>query len=257
MLDPGKYFLMLGYRVSVVVPAYNEARQIQAVLESMPSWVGRVIVVDDASADGTDARVRDHQASGSKPGGPVVVLLSHPQNLGVGAAIRTGYRYCLAEQLETEPLGAGEIVVVMGGDGQMLPEDLPGLLEPIAAGQADYVKGNRFASESIRAMPLGRYLGGQVFSRLTSLASGLSIHDSQCGYTAIRIETLAALDLDKMWPQFGYPNDLLCSLAAARFRVAEVPVQARYHHNDSKLRLRHLPAIFFVLGRGFSRRVRS
>ena len=96
-----------------------------------------------------------------------------------------------------------------------------------------------------------------MFSKLTSLAIGVPISDSQCGYTAIRRETCAKLPLADLWPGFGYPNDLLSQLARSGARIAEVPVFPRYADEESKLRLRHLPRIGMLVFRAFQRRTRG
>ncbi len=236
-------------RVIVVVPAYQEERQIGAMLASLPESVDAAIVIDDASPDGTSAAVRFAQDRD-----PRIHLVRHAENLGVGAAIARGYREALL-------FFAGEraALVVMAGDGQMSPADLPAIVRPIARGEADYVKGNRFALPGVQAMPLGRQLGGRVFSALTARATGLPISDSQCGYTALDRDVLAAggIDLDDLWPGFGYPNDLLGQLAARRLQVAEVPVATIYGDESSKLGLHHLPRIAWLVARAYVRRVRA
>jgi hypothetical protein len=136
----------------------------------------------------------------------------------------------------------------------MSPDDLPRVVAPIARGEADYVKGNRFVLEGVSAMPLGRRIGGRVFSRLTALATGLPIGDSQCGYTALDRDAVSRLDIDDLWPGFGYPNDLLGQLAARGMRVVEVPVATIYGDESSKLGVRHLPRIGWLVGRAFVRR---
>lgn len=229
--------------VVVVVPAYCEERLLGGVLRTMPPFVDHVVVVDDGSPDGT-SRVA------VESGDARVVLVRHPVRRGVGAAIASGYARALALTAH-----ASDAIAVMAGDGQMDPADLERVVRPVVDGDADYVKGDRFGAPEVRAeMGLGRWLGGQVFSRLTGAAVGGSIHDSQCGFTALARGTLAALPLGAMWPSFGYPNDLLGLLGARRARVAEVPVRPVYGTEQSKLRLRHLPGIAFVVGRAAVRR---
>ena len=170
-----------GAKVVVVVPAFDEEERIAGVLAAMPPLVDAIFVVDDASRDRTAAVVR---ASID----PRVSLFVHAENRGVGAAIATGYREALARGGKPH-----DAFVVMAGDGQMDPEDLPALVRPIARGEADYVKGNRFAHPDVaRTMPRARRLGGEVFSRLTSIAIGRPVHDSQCGYTAHRARRVRA-----------------------------------------------------------------
>jgi glycosyltransferase involved in cell wall biosynthesis len=205
-------------RVAVVIPAFNEKAAITAAVASVPSFVDHVLVVDDASGDATAAVARD---AGLARGGEVEVI-THAHNRGVGAAIVTGYRRALA-------LGC-DVAAVMAGDGQMDPADLPGVIEPIALGDADYVKGNRFLHPEVwTAMPPARIVGNLVLSAATRLTSGYRhVFDSQCGYTAISAAALVALDLDQLFPRYGYPNDLLSRLHVAGQRVVDVPVRPVY-----------------------------
>src|SRR5262249_55556822 len=120
-----------GKRVGVVVPAYDEEALIGATLGAIPALVDRIIVVDDGSTDRTAERALEL-------GDPRVEVLSHERRSGVGAATLTGYGRALADGLD--------VVVVMNGDNQMDPEDLPALVEPVASGKLDYSKANRLAS---------------------------------------------------------------------------------------------------------------
>ena len=202
--------------VAVAIPAFNEERAIAAAIASVPAFVDHVVVVDDASTDGTAARARD---AGAARGATVI---RHDTNRGVGAAIVTGYRAALA--------AGADVVAVMAGDGQMDPADLPALLDPIADGAADYVKGNRFAHPDVwTAMPPVRIVGNLVLSAATRVTSGYRhVFDSQCGYTAIAAHAIEAIDLDGLFPRYGYPNDLLSRLHVAGMRVADVPVRPIY-----------------------------
>jgi len=204
--------------VAVVIPAFNERDKIAATIRSVPGFVDHVLVVDDASADGTAAVAR---RQGRRRRGAVEVLC-HETNRGVGAAIASGY----ARAIE---LGA-QVTAVMAGDGQMDPADLPRLLEPIVEGRADYAKGNRFAwPGGWREMPRARLVGSVVLSLATRLASGYStLFDSQCGYTAASRPALLAIGTAQMFARYGYPNDVLARLGAAGARVVDVPVRPVY-----------------------------
>jgi glycosyltransferase involved in cell wall biosynthesis len=235
--------MALRSRVVVIVPAWDEAPRIARVLSGMPSRVDSIIVVDDASTDGTADVAR---ALGDER----VEVLRHARNRGVGAAIATGYRRALATRGESR-----DAFVVMAGDGQMDPGDLPALLQPIVWGEADYVKGDRFRSPDVaRMMPAGRRFGGLVFSWATARAIGVPISDSQCGYTSITREACAKLDLDALWPGYGYPNDLLSQLAIRRLRIVEVPVRPVYADEVSRLKLRHVPVVAALVARAALRR---
>jgi glycosyltransferase involved in cell wall biosynthesis len=204
-----------GRRIAVVVPAFNEAAKIARTLRSIPGFVDQIVVVDDASRDGTARIARRSQRRG-------LVVLAHEHNRGVGAAIATGY----AAAFEA----GAEVTAVMAGDSQMDPADLTALLEPVAYGRADYAKGNRFAWPGVyRVMPLSRALGNLVLSHLTRLASGYGrVFDSQCGYTAANRRALAVILSGSVFPRYGYPNDLLCRLGAHGARVVDVPVRPVY-----------------------------
>lgn len=206
--------------IAVVVPAFNERRAIGGTVATIPDFVDRVLVVDDASTDDTAAcaEAAAHQRSAPDR----VEVLRHAANRGVGGAIATGYRRALE-------LGA-DVAVVMAGDGQMDPDDLPALLDPIAAGLADYVKGNRFLHPAIwTTMPASRIVGNVLLSAATRVTSGYRhVFDSQCGYTAIRRAALERIALDELFPRYGYPNDLLSRLHVAEMRVVDVPVRPIY-----------------------------
>jgi glycosyltransferase involved in cell wall biosynthesis len=233
-------------RVFVIVPAYEEAPRIARVVASMPAIVDRILVVDDASTDGTGRVARS-------TGDVRVRVVEHPTNRGVGATIVTGYRAAL-----DEPGGAYDAFVVMAGDGQMDPADLPRLVAPIERDECDYAKGDRMSDPSIlRTMPLGRYVGGRFFSALTSLAIGVRVSDSQCGYTALAREACVRLDLDALYPRYGYPNDLLGQLARKKLRIRDVPVRPVYADEVSRLKLTHLPTIAGLIGRAWAKRVFS
>jgi len=200
-------------------------------------------VVDDGSHDGT-AR----QAIRSARRGLEVIM--HPANRGVGAAIATGYRRALE-------LGA-DATAVMAGDAQMDPADLPRLLSPVLAGEADYAKGNRFAWPGCwRDMPVTRFVGNVVLSGLTRLACGYRVFDSQCGYTVASRAALVAIDPDAMFARYGYPNDLLGRLARAGVCVVDVPVRPVYGPGwRSGIRLTTVVyPILFLLARAFLLRV--
>lgn len=200
-------------RVGAVIPAFNETRAIAKTVATIPDFVDRTIVVDDCSTDDTATRAQVN---------PDTIIIRHAENRGVGAAISTGYRYVLDHELD--------VAVVLAGDGQMDPRDLPALLDPIAANLADYVKGNRFLHPDIwKEMPASRIVGNVVLSAATRITSGYHhVFDSQCGYTAIHRDALAKLDLDSMWSRYGYPNDLLSRLHVHDLRVVDVPVRPIY-----------------------------
>lgn len=225
-------------KVAVIVPCFREARLIERTLAGVPAFVDLIVVVDDASDDGTSAVVRGLSD-------PRVQLVVHGQNCGVGAAIVSGYRAALAADCD--------VLAVMAGDAQMAPEDLSRVVEPVALGRASYVKGNRFRHARKADMPLARRLAGRVLALATRLATGLSVDDCQCGYTAISRAAAQGTPLDDLWPRFGYPNDLLGMLAARGLSVAEVPVRPVYGDEQSGVRAWHALGILWLIARRYVR----
>jgi glycosyltransferase involved in cell wall biosynthesis len=229
--------MLSGARVVVVVPAYDVEDRVAQVVATMPAWVDEIVIVDDASHDGTARAVE-------RVGDPRASVIRHARNRGVGAAIVTGYRHALAT-----PGSARDAFAVMAGDGQMDPRDLESVVRPVIAGDVGYVKGDRFAHPDARDMPWTRELGGRVFSAATSLALRTRIRDSQCGYTAIARSACARLDLDALWPRYGYPNDLLAMLVRSDVAIAHVAVRPVYFDGAPGLRFRHLPRIAWIVAR--------
>lgn len=205
-------------KVFVVVPAYNEETQIGRVIETMPDFVDTIVIVDDCSPDKTSEIVREYQKTYSN-----IVLERHEVNQGVGGAIATGYKYARDND--------ADVAVVMAGDGQMDPTELPDLLDPIVSGEVDYTKGNRLtAGEAYKIIPKVRYFGNSILSLLTKIASGYwHVVDSQTGYTAINKKALHTIDWDNMYKRYGQPNDLLVRLNVENFSVRDVPIKPVYN----------------------------
>jgi glycosyltransferase involved in cell wall biosynthesis len=203
--------------IAVVIPAYNEERLIEKVLESMPGFVDHIVVVDDASFDRTGEIVKTYQEREQR-----ITYIRHIKNEGVGGAIITGYKWARDNGID--------ISVVMAGDAQMDPKDLPKLLDPVVEGRVDYSKGNRlFTGKAWRVIPKTRYLGNAILSFLTKISSGYwHVADSQSGYGAVALEVLKTIDLDSIYKRYGMPNDFLVRLNIYQFRVRDVSVNPIY-----------------------------
>jgi glycosyltransferase involved in cell wall biosynthesis len=234
-----------GRTVAVVVPAYNEEALVASTVAGVPAFVDRIIVVDDGSKDATAERARS--------GDPRVELIGHERNQGVGAAIVTGYKRAMAENVD--------ITCVMAADGQMDPDDLETLVRAIAADECDYAKANRlFTGQAWQLIPRTRYLGNAALSFLTKIASGYwHVADSQSGYTAVNLETLRLLDLDRVYRRYGFPNDLLVHLNVFNRRVRDYPSRPIYGVGErSGIRLRRvIPRISWLLLKGFFWRMKE
>ncbi|MFC4990358.1 glycosyltransferase family 2 protein [Saliphagus infecundisoli] len=265
-----------GHTIGVVVPAYNEADHVEGVLATLPGFVDRVYVVDDRSTDDTwDAitsfvESRDRQEVTDRDGldedpvsedPPAVpdggraawsrfVPIRHAENQGAGGALRTGYRHAHADGVD--------VTVAMDADGQMDPDRMRALLDPIVGGVADYTKGNRLGTgEDSREMPPFRLLGNRLLTALTKLSAGYwHLQDPQNGYTAISHRALAAIDLDRIPDDHDYTNDLLAQLNVAGMCVADVAMPAKYGDEESTIDYRtFVPATLGTLAYGFIHRM--
>ena len=232
--------MLEGKRVAVVVPAFDEERLVGETIRGIPEFVDRVLVVDDASRDGTGAAA--HGVGDAR-----VEVLLHERNRGVGAAIATGYARALEEEMD--------VTCVMAGDNQMDPAELEALVAPVARGEVEYAKANRLVSgEAWKVIPRTRYLGNAVLSLLTKIASGYwHVADSQAGYTALSLAALRRLELDQLYPRYGFPNDMLVHLNVQNARVRDVPSRPIYDVGEqSGIKLRSVvPRISWLLLKAF------
>jgi glycosyltransferase involved in cell wall biosynthesis len=232
-----------GRRVAAVVPAYNESAHISEVILRMPDYVDLIVIVDDASTDGTAQKAESM-------GDPRVQIVRNPAQRGVGGATLAGIRSALGR--------AADLIVKVDGDGQMDPARMVDLLQPLVREGYDYAKANRFLhSVALRQMPLPRLMGNFALTFLTKLASGYwHIFDPQNGYVAITADAARALDLDNIANGFFFENDMLINLNVFHRRVKDVPIPAHYGDEESKLRLNRVLMTFpFQLARGFCRRI--
>ncbi len=200
--------------VAVLIPALNAANTLVDVVEGVRASLVRaeILVVDDGSTDNT--------ASVAK--GLGCRVLQHPRNAGKGAALRTGF----------EAVGKrAEVILTLDADGQHDPREIPALLQPVRAAEADVVVGNRMWNW--RGMPLDRYLSNRLSSLVVSWMAGVPIPDSQCGFRAFRREVVAAISLTTS--RFETESEFLVQAARAGFRIGSVPIATRYTANTSAM----------------------
>ena len=207
-------------QLAVVIPAKDEEATIGELLDRasrvrVPGRELRLLVVDDGSTDRT--------AEISRQMGALVV--SHPENRGLGAAVRTG----LCSAVES---GAQEVAYI-DADLEYYPEDIPPLLEPVLSGRADYVLGSRFLGKPLRArgMKLRRRVGNRVFTSLLSLLTGRRISDGQTGMRAFSREAASRAEIVH---DYNYAQVLTLDLLRKGFRMEEVPIRYRVReHGES------------------------
>jgi len=211
-------------KIAVVIPCYNVQFHIVQVVESIYSIVDFIIAVDDASKDNTNSALIQLSKKYNK-----LQVISHKNNLGVGAAMKTGYR--LALDLECS------IILKMDGDGQMDAKYLPPLINKISSFDADFAKGNRFHDlKALRAMPGSRRIGNLGLSFLIKAASGYwNIFDPSNGFTAIHKDALSKIDFDKLHDRYFFESSLLIELYYSNAIVSDVPMEAKYGDEISGL----------------------
>jgi glycosyltransferase involved in cell wall biosynthesis len=235
--------LFEGATVAVVIPCYNEGHLVARVIETMPDFVDRLYVVDDKSDDDTADVIQGFADADPER----VRFIAHGLNQGVGGAIASGYKAALADRID--------VTVVMAGDAQMDPNDLPAIVAPVARDECDYSKGNRlFTGDAWNIIPRVRYLGNSMISLLTKIASGYwHVADSQSGYTAIGLKALETIDWDKMYKRYGQPNDLLVRLNIHSFRVRDVTIRPVYGVGEKSgiKPLRMIPRLSWLMFRLF------
>ncbi len=234
-----------GYNIGVVVPAYNEEQLIEETINGIPKYVKRIYIIDDGSIDSTPEILK-------RMADPRILSVRHEKNRGVGAAIATGYKLSLEDDID--------VVAVMAGDNQMDPEQLPRLLMPIIERRADYTKGNRLISKDFRqGMSKWRFIGNSMLTMITKIGSGYwHIMDPQNGYTAVSRQTLEIIDLDSIYPYYGYCNDILMKLNTFGMRVEDVVMPARYGREKSKIKYsRFIAKVAPMIFRGFLWRLKT
>ena len=278
-----------------MVPAYNEESQISMVVDTMPGYVDRIVVVNDASTDQTLEIVKsylgkdqiDHSSSriGEKVIEPTLyneadLYLQKLDQLEDKLYIASDVintspekeRIILLNHLDNGGVGAAistgyrwcrnnniDCVAVMAGDGQMDPDELEAICRPVIEEEVDYVKGNRLIHRSARYLiPGKRYFGNSILSILTKIASGYwRVSDTQTGFTAISLNALKKINIGKIYRKYGMPNDLLVKLNLAKCTIKEVEIKPIYRIGEqSKMKIfKVIPRISWLLLKSFFRRI--
>ncbi len=213
-------------KIAVVIPCYRVRRHILKVLAQIGSEVSRIYVIDDACPEQSGDFVKAHCYD------PRVKIIKNSHNLGVGGTVMKGYQAALEA-------GDIDIIVKIDGDGQMDPRLIPSFILPILSGQADYTKGNRFFDlEKLKGMPKIRLFGNAVLSFMAKLSTGYwNLFDPTNGYTAIHINIVRLLPLEKISNRYFFETDLLFRLNILRASVIDIPMVAQYNDEKSNLKI--------------------
>jgi glycosyltransferase involved in cell wall biosynthesis len=199
-------YLLLMPPITALLPAYNEEISIGSVVLRTKQYADRVIVIDDGS--------RDRTAEVATLAGAEV--LRHSENQGKGAALKTGFA----------SLKGDGVIVTIDTDGQHDPADIPRLVAPIMAGEADMVNGSRYLNGNKKDTPLYRRLGQNVLDLFTNIDSGLAVTDSQSGFRAFSGRTRDVFRFSQKG--LAIESEMLADAAAANLRIQEVEIGVRY-----------------------------
>ena len=227
------------HSIGVVILAHNEENHIKDTIETLPVFVDKIYIIDDGSTDKTAEIIKMFTDQR-------IHLLQHEINKGPGAALVSGYKAALKDEMD--------IIVKMDGDNQMDPEQLPNLVEPVIEGKADYTKGNRLLSPEYRTgMTKWRFFGNSMLTFLTKIGSGYwQMMDPQNGYTATSRSVLERIPLDSIYPYYGYLNDILVKLNIYGYRVMDIVMPARYGRERSSIKYsKYIVKVSLMLLRDF------
>jgi len=211
-------------KVVVVMPAHNAAQTLEQTVEAIPdAWVDEILLVDDASSDGTVDVAR------SLP----VHVVWHPHNVGYGGNQKTCYLQALQRN--------ADVVVMLHPDGQYEPSIIPQLVEPIVRGEADVVLGSRFlipGGAIAGGMPRWKWLANRVLTTLENRLMGTELSELHTGYRAFSRQLLLSVPFLRNSLDFAFDSELLMQASYFGFRFHEVPCQTKYFDEASSVSLR-------------------
>lgn len=202
--------------LSIVIPCYNEQATIRNVVEAVLdanscSLRKQVVIVDDCSKDGTrEVLAQMEEEYRGDPRGSLKIAY-HTVNQGKGAALRTGFQQA-----------GGDIVLIQDADLEYDPSDYPHLLEPILAGRADAVFGNRFHGGIHRVLYFWHYQANRMLTLICNMLSDLNLNDMEVGYKVFRKEVLSRMELKSN--RFGFEPEVTIKTAKLGARIYEVPI---------------------------------
>jgi glycosyltransferase involved in cell wall biosynthesis len=228
------YTVPKNFRLSIVIPVYNEERTIRRLLGRVAAvpLAKEIIVVDDASTDGTRKALTQIDRI------PELHIISKPHNEGKGAALRTAFRRA-----------SGDVVVVQDADLEYDPRDIVELVRPIVEGAADVVYGSRFTAQPPPGSSRLHRAGNSFLTWASNLTTGLDISDMETCYKAFRREVLRSFEVKQN--RFGFEPEVTAKIARRKYRVTEVPVRyaARSYAEGKKIGLADLANALYCIAR--------
>jgi len=203
-------------RICALIPTFNEAPHIAGVVQRTREYVDEVVVIDDGSSDGTADTAREAGAT----------CLRLERNCGKASALRAGIAFAARRDFS--------YLLLLDGDGQHLPDDIPNLIQGARDSDADLVLGARPFVRS--AMPRSRYYSNTIGSKVASWLVGRPIVDSQCGFRLVRLDRLRTLKL--RGTRYELEMELLIKMVQAGCSTLQVPVQMVYYDGRARSKMK-------------------
>jgi len=225
----GIYPIPVGFKLSVVIPVYNEERWLAELVRRVQAVPvpKELILVNDFSTDSTPAILKQIEAQYDN-----VRVFHQPKNMGKGAALREGFKHC-----------TGDLVIVQDADWEYDPAEIPKLIQPILDGRADVVIGSRFVGESHRVLYFWHSIANRMLTLLSNMFTNLNLTDMETCYKVFRRETIQNMTLRSN--RFGFEPEVTAKIARRRkgqprLRVFEVPISysGRTYEEGKKIGLK-------------------
>ena len=225
-----------GFRLSVVMPCYNEEASVREILARVrrAPYEKEIVVVDDGSVD----RTREILEQEAEAGGDLRLIV-HDRNRGKGAALSDGFR-----------LATGDVVIIQDGDLEYDPAEFPRLVEPIRQGKADVVFGSRFLGGGpTRVHLFWHYVGNRLLTLVSNMFTNINLTDMETCYKAFRRDVLSTIQVKAK--RFGVEPELTAKIARRKLRVYEVPISyyGRDYAHGKKISWRDAIAAFYHIVR--------
>jgi glycosyltransferase involved in cell wall biosynthesis len=228
------YALPRNFKLSVVMPVYNEERTIRRVIARVFALPipKEIIVINDASTDGTREILDDLEGRAG------LYVIHKPQNEGKGAALRTGFRHA-----------SGDVVVVQDADLEYDPRDIVSVIRPIVEDEADVVYGSRFLGEVPQDKSLVHRTGNWMLTAASNWLTGLNLTDMETCYKAFRRSVLSRIEIQQN--RFGFEPEVTAKVARLKCRIQEVPIryEARGYAEGKKIGIGDLCNAFWCIAR--------
>ena len=215
----------MNSNVSVIIPVYNEERNIENVIEGVEKYCENIIIVDDKSTDKSYEIIKNLQQRFSEK----IIVLQNDKNSGIGYSVKKGMKKALELN--------NDIIIKFDGDNQHLPEDIPKFKTKLINEQLDLIKGNRFLiNEYSEPMPNLKILGNLITTNLQKLVSGnYKISDPNNGFLAIKKVVLNTVDFKKLKNNYYFENSLLIYVSSMGLKIGEVPIKTIYRDEKSSI----------------------